>query len=64
MDVGTAWEGVSPFADNNPLYNEEIPNAENPSVIVKVKRYKTPVIMGFGPGVRTTITCPTSLASL
>lgn len=55
MDVGTAWEGVSPFADNNPLYNEEIPNAENPSVIVKVKRYKTPVIMGFGPGVRTTI---------
>lgn len=55
MDVGTAWEGVSPFADNNPLYNEEIPNGDNPSVIVKVKRYKTPVIMGFGPGLRTTI---------
>ncbi|MBS1612019.1 MAG: hypothetical protein JST49_04305 [Bacteroidetes bacterium] len=55
MDVGTAWEGASPFSDSNPLYNEEIPNADNPSVVVRVKRYKTPVIMGFGPGVRTTI---------
>jgi hypothetical protein len=57
VDVGTAWEGLSPFADSNPLFNEEIPNTNNndPSVIVRVKRYKTPVIMGFGPGVRTSI---------
>lgn len=55
FDVGTAWEGASPFSDNNPLFNEEIPNtSQNPSVIVRVKRYKTPVIFGFGPGVRTT----------
>lgn len=54
FDVGTAWEGASPFSDSNPLFNEEIPNTqENPSVIVRVKRYKTPVIFGFGPGVRT-----------
>lgn len=54
FDVGTAWEGASPFSDNNPLFNEEIPNTqENPSVIVRVKRYKTPVIFGFGPGLRT-----------
>ncbi len=55
FDVGTAWEGLSPFSDSNPLFNEEIPNpTDNPSVIVRVKRYKTPVIFGFGPGVRTT----------
>ena len=37
------------------MFNEEIPNStDNPSVIVKVKRYKTPIIAGFGPGVRTT----------
>jgi hypothetical protein len=57
VDVGTAWEGLSPFSDSNPLFNEEIPNTNDndPSVIVRVKRYKTPVIMGFGPGVRTSI---------
>lgn len=54
VDAGTAWEGLSPFSDNNPLFNEVIPNTpSNPSVIVKVKRYKTPIIMGFGPGLRT-----------
>lgn len=55
FDAGTAWQGWSPFSDQNPLYNEEIPNtSNNPSVIARVKRYKTPVIMGFGPGIRTT----------
>ncbi|MFN8287027.1 MAG: hypothetical protein U0V74_09760 [Chitinophagales bacterium] len=55
VDVGTAWEGWSPFSSSNPLFNEEIPNSsQNPSVIVKVRRYKTPIIAGFGPGIRTT----------
>ena len=55
LDIGTAWEGLTPFSNSNPLFNEEYPNStNNPSVIVKVKRYKNPVIMGFGPGVRTT----------
>ncbi len=55
FDAGTAWQGWSPFSDQNPLYNEEIPNtSDNPSVIARVKRYKTPIIMGFGPGIRTT----------
>lgn len=54
VDVGTAWEGVSPWSNDNPLFNESIPNLNNnPSVIVRVKRYKTPVIAGFGPGLRT-----------
>lgn len=55
VDAGTAWEGLTPFSDNNPLFNEELPNTPvNPSVVVRVKRYKTPVVMGFGPGIRTT----------
>lgn len=54
LDAGTAWEGLSPWSNKNPLFNEEIPNTDNnPSVIVRVKRFKTPVIMGFGPGLRT-----------
>lgn len=55
FDAGTAWEGASPFSNNNPLFNEEIPNTTTgtPSVIVSVKRYRTPVIFGFGPGLRT-----------
>ena len=56
FDAGTAWEGLSPFSNNNPLFSESIPNtAENPSVIVNLHQYKSPVIMGFGPGLRTSL---------
>jgi hypothetical protein len=56
VDVGTAWEGATPWSGNNPLFSEVYPNPEsNPSVIVKLQRYKNPVIMGFGPGVRTSL---------
>lgn len=56
FDVGTAWEGLSPFAESNPLFTERIPNTTiNPSVIINVKKYRTPVIMGFGPGLRTSL---------
>ncbi len=56
FDAGTAWQGLSPFASSNPLFTQSIPNqSDNPSVIVNLRQYKTPVIMGFGPGVRTSI---------
>jgi hypothetical protein len=55
FDAGAAWEGTSPWSGSNPLYNESIPNADNPSIIVHVQKYKTPIIMGFGPGVRTSL---------
>ncbi len=56
FDAGTAWEGASPWSGSNPLYNESVPNTiDNPSVIVHVQKYKTPIIMGFGPGLRTSI---------
>ncbi|MCX6197911.1 MAG: hypothetical protein NTY88_01645 [Bacteroidetes bacterium] len=56
FDAGTAWEGASPWSGSNPLYNESVPNVpNNPSVIVHVQKYKTPIAMGFGPGLRTSI---------
>lgn len=54
FDAGTAWEGLSPFSTNN-LFSEQIPNStESPSVVVDLNQYKSPVIFGFGPGIRTT----------
>jgi hypothetical protein len=54
FDAGTAWEGLSPFSNSNPLFNQDVPNTDNnPSVIVRLRQYKTPFIMGFGPGLRT-----------
>lgn len=51
FDAGTAWEGKTPFSDQNPLFVETISNA---TTTVRVKKYKTPFVMGFGPGIRTT----------
>lgn len=56
FDAGTAWEGLSPFSSSNPLFSETIPNpVDNPSVIVNLHQYKSPVILGFGPGLRTSL---------
>ena len=56
FDAGTAWEGISPFANSNPLFQQSFPNPiDNPSTITNVRQYKSPVIMGFGPGFRTSI---------
>lgn len=52
FDAGTAWEGISPFNDKNPLFNEVYTNSVS---TIKIKRYKTPVIMGFGGGLRTSL---------
>lgn len=56
FDAGTAWEGVTPWSNGNPLFSQTYTNpTNNPSVIVKVQRYKNPFIVGFGPGLRTSI---------
>jgi len=54
FDAGTAWEGTTPWSNNNPLFTQIFYNPPyNPSVIVKLQRYKNPVLLGFGPGLRT-----------
>ena len=50
-DVGTAWEGITPFSDDNPLFNEETTN-NGGSVVIRIKKQKQPLVIGFGTGIR------------
>lgn len=52
FDCGTAWDGLSPFSDNNPLFTTVY---QNVSSKVTVQQYKTPVIIGSGFGLRTSL---------
>ncbi len=52
MDCGTAWDGLSPFSNNNPLFSTTY---TNPVSVVTVQQYKTPVILGTGFGFRTSL---------
>lgn len=55
LDIGTAWEGFSPFGSGN-LSQEIRQNAEeNPTAIARVDVFKQPIVMGFGTGVRTEV---------
>ncbi len=49
-DLGTAWEGWNPFSEDNSLFTHVI---EANSLTVVVKRYKNPIVGGFGGGLRT-----------
>ena len=49
-DVGTAWYGLSPFSDENPLNTVTVENP--PTVSVTVNYFKDPLLIGFGGGVR------------
>jgi hypothetical protein len=52
-DMGLAWYGSSPFADNNPTNYRiiDIP----PSIKLKIRYYSDPLIAGFGLGVRSSL---------
>ena len=52
MDCGTAWDGLSPFSNNNPLFTTTY---QNPVSVVTIQQYKTPVILGTGFGFRTSL---------
>jgi hypothetical protein len=49
-DVGTAWEGFSPFSQDNPFNTEIIKKA---GVKALVKYFRNPVLAGYGLGVRS-----------
>jgi len=51
-DIGTAWEGASPFEEDNPYTESEV--AQQP-ITVNVNYYRDPVVMGTGVGLRTTL---------
>lgn len=52
FDAGTAWEGLSPFEQDNP-YNTV--TVGQPPLSVDVNFFRDPVVAGLGWGVRTTI---------
>lgn len=49
-DVGTAWTGLHPYAEENFLYTEII--EQNP-LYIRVRAYREPIVGGFGVGART-----------
>ncbi len=51
-DVGTAWQGLSPFKEDNPLNTVYV---ENPVVTVQVNYFRNPIVMGYGVGLRSIV---------
>jgi len=49
LDLGTAWSGLNPFSEENPL---NVRLYENGPVQVKVITSRAPVLMGYGYGMR------------
>ena len=54
FDTGTAWIGLSPFNDENPLNTVVIQNPNSP-ITVKVNYFRNPIVSGYGFGFRTTV---------
>ena len=56
FDAGTAWQGLTPFSADNPLFTSVIdnngPNNVSP-VRVTVNYFRRPFVYGFGFGMRT-----------
>ncbi|WP_116109270.1 hypothetical protein [Lewinella sp. IMCC34191] len=58
FDVGTAWAGKDPFDADNPVNITEYPeeNADGYSPVrVRVRRFREPIVYGYGGGIRTTL---------
>jgi len=54
VDAGTAWEGFTPFSNDNPLFQETISNSGG-SAVVRLEVQKQPIVFSYGFGARTTI---------
>ncbi|NJN77319.1 MAG: hypothetical protein HC803_02500 [Saprospiraceae bacterium] len=54
FDTGTAWIGLSPFNDDNPL-NTVIIQGQNSPISVKVNYFRNPIVSGYGVGFRSTV---------
>ena len=52
FDVGTAWQGLTPFADENPL-NTTVITGDNSLVTLRVNYFRDPIVAGYGFGVRS-----------
>lgn len=58
VDVGTAWQGASPFSTSNPLNTTVIDNNGPGSISpvkVTVNYFRRPILVGYGFGIRTVL---------
>ena len=56
FDVGLAWYGIGPNAEDNPLNMIEISNpTNNPVITVNAQYFRDPLVMGYGFGIRSTL---------
>lgn len=59
FDVGTAWQGKSPYDGDNPInivyYYQTAGTPPSPIVTVKVNYYRDPLVAGYGFGARALI---------
>ena len=53
FDAGLAWHGKSPFEPNNPINNATLESP--PVIVVNIKYFRDPLVMGYGVGLRTTL---------
>jgi Tol biopolymer transport system component len=51
-DVGTAWNGLTPYSDKNAFNTKVITNG---TLTIKLKNTSDPIVYGFGLGARTRI---------
>ena len=58
LDIGTAWQGTSPFSADNPL-NSTVVSNNTPGVVTPVKvtvnYFRRPILFGYGFGIRTVL---------
>jgi len=52
-DVGTAWHGLSPWSDDNPLNTIQVNSGD--VIQLNVRYFRNPLLMGYGTGLRTTL---------
>ncbi len=55
FDTGTAWQGLTPFSDDNPLNIVSFIGEGGSPVNVKVNYFRDPIVAGYGVGVRSTL---------
>lgn len=55
FDIGTAWQGITPFSEDNPLNIDFLIGEEANPVSVQVVYFRDPIVMGYGAGVRSSV---------
>jgi len=53
FDIGTAWHGLSPSSDQNPINTATV--NQLPILQINVRYFRDPLVMGYGAGLRATL---------